>query len=267
MTTSKGKLDAVYPALLAIFNNIAAYVETLGPVTCSKILQLFASMSAPSFLLANETNHALLFSLLEGINSILEHQFKSKFESSVLQKQSSCQSENSYLVYAILKSRKRFEALRTFTLESGQQEIERQNQLRKQNSSSQDAPNTPLSPSTEDLRRLSGARSPPSHIPEETGPFAIGGDDSDEEGEIQNTPSQSSPSLRHSRTPSIASSVGEGVPLQTRGMSEKARGKMPAGQMSFSRQNSTTSLSSHGATVATSSTHFSPTATWVCFHS
>jgi hypothetical protein len=178
-------------------------------------------------------------------------------------RRSLCSLENSYLVYAILKSRKRFEALRSFTLESGQQEIERQNQLRKQNSSSQDARSAPLSPSAEDLRRSSGARSPLSHIPEETGPFAIGGDDSDEEEETQNTPSQSSPSLRHSRTPSIASSVGESVPLQTRGMSEKARGKMPAGQMSFSRQNSTTSLSSHAATVATSPTYFNPTTTWV----
>lgn len=77
MTTSKGKLDAVYPALLAIINNIAAYAEHLSPTTCSKILQLFASMSAPSFLLANETNHNLLSSLLEFINAVLEHQFTS----------------------------------------------------------------------------------------------------------------------------------------------------------------------------------------------
>lgn len=77
MTTSKGKLDAVYPALLAIINNIAAYAEHLSPTACSKILQLFASMSAPSFLLANETNHTLLSSLLEFINAVLEHQFTS----------------------------------------------------------------------------------------------------------------------------------------------------------------------------------------------
>ena len=81
MTASKGKLDAVYPALLAILNNIAAYIEGLGPAASSKLLQLFASMSAPSFLLANESNHTLLFSLLGGINAILEHQFTSKFES------------------------------------------------------------------------------------------------------------------------------------------------------------------------------------------
>jgi hypothetical protein len=77
MTTSKGKLDAVYSALVAILNNIGAYVEGLSPTTCSRILQLFASMSAPSFLLANETNHTLLCSLLEFINAIVEHQFAS----------------------------------------------------------------------------------------------------------------------------------------------------------------------------------------------
>lgn len=78
MTGSKGKLDALYPALLAILNNIAAYAENLSPMTCVKILQLFASMSSPSFLLANETNHALLCSLLESINAVLEHKFTSK---------------------------------------------------------------------------------------------------------------------------------------------------------------------------------------------
>lgn len=78
MTTSKGKLDAVYPALLAILNNIAPYVEHLSSVTCARILQLFSSMSAPSFLLANETNHTLLASLLDFINSVLEYRFTCK---------------------------------------------------------------------------------------------------------------------------------------------------------------------------------------------
>lgn len=78
MTTSKGKLDAVYPALLAIINNVAAYAQRLSPACASKILQLFVSMSSPSFLLANETNHLLLSSLLEFINTVLEHQFSSK---------------------------------------------------------------------------------------------------------------------------------------------------------------------------------------------
>lgn len=77
ITTSKGKLDAIYPALLAIINNIAAYVQNLGRATSSKLLSLFTSMSAPSFLFANENNHVLLGSLLEAINTMLEHQYQS----------------------------------------------------------------------------------------------------------------------------------------------------------------------------------------------
>lgn len=167
-------------------------------------------------------------------------------------------------MYAILKSKKRFEAVRTFTLESGQQEIERQNERRKAEGGSNDGiTSPPLSHSMDDLRASSGVRSPLSHIPEEGGPFAIGGDESDEETEAQNTPSQSSPSVQNSRTPSISSSVDDNVPLQLRGMSEKARGKMPAGQMTFSRQNSTTSLSSYTGPVASTSAGFTPTPTWV----
>lgn len=78
MATSKGALDGIYPALLAILNNIGPYVEGLSPATVSRILQLYSSMSSPSFLLANETNHTLLASYLDFINAILERQFSSK---------------------------------------------------------------------------------------------------------------------------------------------------------------------------------------------
>ncbi|PGH12972.1 hypothetical protein AJ79_03945 [Helicocarpus griseus UAMH5409] len=250
MTTSKGKLDAVYPALLAIINNIGAYCEHLSATTCSKIIQLFVSMSSPSFLLANDTNHALLHSLLEFFNAVLEHQF----------------GKNPLLVYAVLKSKRRFEALRAFTLESGQEEIERQKQRRKANSSGGTS-DTLLSPTIShsgDENRGSGPeRRPLSHVPED-GAFAIGEDDSDEEGnETQNTPSQSTPSQENSRPVSVASTADENVPLQLRGMSEKARGKMPASQPAFSRQNSTTSLGSYAPTIPANATGFVPTASWI----
>jgi hypothetical protein len=38
------------------------------------LLNVFVSMSQPSFLLANETNHTLLFSLLDAMSALLEHQ-------------------------------------------------------------------------------------------------------------------------------------------------------------------------------------------------
>lgn len=63
------------------------------------------------------------------------------------------------------------------------------------------------------------------------------------------------------------SSVDEPVPTQIRGMSEKARGKMPAGQLSFSRQSSTTSLSSHPTSalggLSSPIMGFNPTHNWV----
>lgn len=78
ITTSQGKLTAIYPALLAVINNVAAYLENLSSSASSKLLQLFSSMSSPGFLLGNDSNHDLLQSLLESMNAIIEHQFASK---------------------------------------------------------------------------------------------------------------------------------------------------------------------------------------------
>lgn len=79
ITTSKGNLDTVYPALLTILTNIAPHIKHISPSASSKVVQLFSAMSAPSFLLANETNHTLLASLLDFINAILEHGFTGGF--------------------------------------------------------------------------------------------------------------------------------------------------------------------------------------------
>lgn len=155
--------------------------------------------------------------------------------------------------------------MREFTLESGQQEIERQNERRK--SGGNDFAASPvLSPTEEDTQAPSGARASLGRIPEENSPFAIGGDDSDDEGEAPKSPSHdfsSVSSVPTSRRQSISSVVDESVPLQLRGMSEKARGKMPAGQPTFSRQNSMTSQSSISAAFLVSSSGFTPTTTWV----
>ncbi len=241
ITGSKGKLEAIYPALLAIISNIAAHVQNISMPTCSKLMQLFGSMSTPSFLLANDTNYTLLQALLESINTIIEHQY----------------AGNSKLVYSILKARKKVETLRIFTLEGGQQELE--NIARSQ----KDAADGVLSHSVPNTGRpSSGAHSPPSRTSTtEEHTFTIG-DSDDSDNEDQPTPSQSSASAHNSRTPSNASSVAdESVPIQLRGMSEKARGKLPAGAQSFARQNSSTSLSS--PTTLTSRTGFNPTSEWL----
>ena len=78
MTASSGRLDAVYPALLAIINNIAPHVADLNPTASLKLMQLFAIMSSPDFLFANETNHELFKSLLEAFNAIIEYEYESK---------------------------------------------------------------------------------------------------------------------------------------------------------------------------------------------
>ena len=158
-----------------------------------------------------------------------------------------------------------------FTLESGKAEIELLKQQQKNAANGTDAAHSPArrsrNSSIDSVRSPQIARTPTlSNVPEEGGAFAIGDDedsDEDENREMLPTPSQSSPSNPHSRTPSVASSTDEPLPTQLRGMSEKARGKMPASQLSFSRQNSTTSLNVHAAAIMSPNHGFDPTAEWV----
>lgn len=167
-----------------------------------------------------------------------------------------------------MKYKDRFEAVRAFTLESGQQEIERQREKRKDGDAPGDLITSPtLSHSEEDLHAPSGARSPLTRIPEENSAFAIGDDDFDDEAEEggQRTPSQSSPSAQTSRRPSFASTVDD-TNSQIRGISEKARGKLPAGRPSFSRQNSMTSQTSMSALFSATCSGFTPTVAWVSYH-
>ncbi|KAK0719601.1 high-temperature-induced dauer-formation protein-domain-containing protein [Lasiosphaeris hirsuta] len=251
ITKSQGKLTAIYPALVAVINNISAYLDGLSAATCIKIMQLFNSMSSPSFLMANETNHDLLQSLLEAMNAIIEHKYQ----------------KNPEFVFAILKNRKRFEALRSFTLESGQEEIERRNRRRKETAASNDALESGSTRSSvESLRSPTTplSRVPTlNEVPEEDGTFAIGDDDDDSDDEERPTPAPSSPSENPSRASSVAGQVEDEVPRQLRGMSEKARGKMPAGAQTFSRQNSITSLGSPTATSQSQVGGFEPSAQWI----
>ncbi|KAK4159376.1 high-temperature-induced dauer-formation protein-domain-containing protein [Cladorrhinum sp. PSN259] len=252
ITTSQGKLTAIYPALLAVINNIAPQLEGLSGPTCSKIIQLFNSMSSPSFLLANETNHGLLRSLLEAINATVEHKY----------------IENAQLVVTILKNRKRFEALRSFTLESGQEEIERRNRRRKDSNASNDPLAGHSTRSSADSIRsptTPTARTPTtSDIPEEDETFAIGDDEDDSDDEEERpTPAASSPSEIPSRASSVASPVDDDLPRQLGGMSEKARGKMPATARNFSRQNSVSSLTSPTQSQAGPFGGFEPSSSWI----
>lgn len=217
-------------------------------------------MSAPSFLLANETNHTLLHSLLEALNAMVEHQYKRKFCQGPHQHHALTTSlDNPNLVCAIVRSRKKFQALRDFTLESGQEELERQNQLRKEGGEE-----LSRTASIDSLRSPTISRTPTlGDVPEEDSAFAIGDDDDSDADEPRPADSPRQSPAGASRSASIASSVDESVPLQLRGMSEKARGKMPVGQPAFSRQNSVTSLHSMAGPALATNEFFTPSVAWV----
>ncbi|KAI1486974.1 high-temperature-induced dauer-formation protein-domain-containing protein [Biscogniauxia mediterranea] len=250
ITRSQGKLSAVYPALLAVINNIAAYLEGISAVSCSKLMQLFNSMSSPSFLLANDSNHKLLSSLLESMNAIIEHQYQ----------------KNPTFVYMLLKNRRRFEALRSFTLESGQEELERRNRRRKETGQPVDPFDIGSRRSSMDSLRsptMTQPRTPTlSNVPEEDTTFTIGEDEDESEEDDRPTPAQSTPSENPSRASSVVD-VEDALPTQLKGMSEKARGKMPVGVPAFSRQNSTTSLGSYSVTGQSVPGAFEPSTNWI----
>lgn len=176
--------------------------------------------------------------------------------------------ENPAFIYALLKNRKKVEALRAFTLESGQEEIERRNRRRKGGADG-DLPGS-LRSSVDSIRSHGTSRpqSPTfSDAPADAGAFAIGDDDDDDDDsddEARPTPAQSSPSENPSQA-SSAADYSDAVPTQLRGMSEKARGKMPAGMPTFSRQNSTTSLEGGMSSAAASQVGgaFEPSAAWL----
>lgn len=249
ITGSKGKLEAIYPALLAIINNLAAYIQNLSLSASMRLLQLLASMSTPSFLLANESNHVLLQALLESITTMIEHQYVS----------------NANLIYAVWRYRKRIEALRTLTLEGGQEEIERAAQRRKEAALGDVSNGLSRSPTAADTMASPTQGAPMSPSPDTgvDGTFAIG-DSDDSDNEEPPTPSQSTRSMQASRTPSVGSSTlhDDHVPVQLSGMSEKARGKMPAGAPTFSRHNSTLSLSAT-STYSGARGAFVPTPEWL----
>lgn len=230
-------------------------------------------MSSPSFLFANENNHTLLHALLEALNAMIEHQYSRM--GLIHRSSKTCTyniTENPNLVYAIVRSHKKFQALRDFTLESGQKELERQNQARKEGGEELSRTN-----SIDSLRSPTVARNPTlREVPEEDTAFAIGDDDDEDDDDDDDdnsdaneqrpsdrvqSPTQPAPGA--SRSASVASSVDESVPLQLRGMSEKARGKMPVGQPAFSRQNSFTSLHSAAGPALATNELFTPSVYWV----
>ena len=178
------------------------------------------------------------------------------------------QLENASFVFATLRSQKRFYAIRDFIQDNAVDALYRYKRKRKERSDNSTTPTSPSSHSLSDaFRSPQTARKPSlSDVPENEDVFAIGGesDSETEERSVAETPSRSSlHSESPSRAASISSSVDDAVPTQLRGMSEKARGKLPAGHNSFSRNGSGTSLASMAVGHTLANDNFEPTEAWV----
>ncbi|BFZ55743.1 hypothetical protein PYCC9005_002784 [Savitreella phatthalungensis] len=233
VATSKGQLVALYPALFMTLSNIAPHVKSLSVIASTKIMQLFSSVSQPSFLFANENNYRLLIYLVEFFTNIIEQNF----------------SSNPHLIYAILRSRDKFERLQNLTLDSGIESVEQLKQERAQRNGSEAADRlsfaqtiakdepVALQSAGEDAfelgdaddeqldRPVSGATTPrPSagNIP----PESLAKPSADVAVKLPTTGPPSSSDVRSARDLDAV----DLMPQATHIMSEKARGKLPAGR-------------------------------------
>lgn len=237
-TTNKIRLEAIYPALLAVLNNVAPHVTDLGSTASSKLMQLFALMSKSDFLFANESNHALLRSLLEVFNAILEHQYE----------------KNPTFIYTMLRSQRHFQKLRDMVVTGAESALTSHAQRRKEA-----VDRSSFDTSLGDIRR-------PTHPPTTSSASPLNdtftiGDDEDDADSPQATrwPRGSTATESSTRPPSLAESTEEAVPAQVGPMSEKARGKLPAGG---SRHGSTASLASLALGLTIPSANFEPSSSW-----
>jgi hypothetical protein len=95
ITTGHQRLQPLFDCLLTIIVNVSPYLKTLSMVSSNKILHLLEAFSTPWFLFSNQTNHHLVFFLLEIFNNIIQYQFDG----------------NSNLVYTIIRKRNIFHSL------------------------------------------------------------------------------------------------------------------------------------------------------------
>ena len=95
ITTGHQRLQPLFDCLLTIIVNVSPYLKTLSMVSSTKLLHLLEAFSTPWFLFSNQTNHHLVFFLLEIFNNIIQYQFDG----------------NSNLIYTIIRKRNIFHAL------------------------------------------------------------------------------------------------------------------------------------------------------------
>lgn len=95
ITTGHQRLQPLFDCLLTIIVNVSPYLKTLSMVASTKLLHLLEAFSTPWFLYSNQTNHHLVFFLLEIFNNIIQYQFDG----------------NSNLIYTIIRKRNIFHSL------------------------------------------------------------------------------------------------------------------------------------------------------------
>lgn len=159
---------------------------------------------------------------------------------------------------AVTSERKRFEALRDFTVEGALAEIDRANMERKDAGESISV--STRNNSVDSARSQTASRQPSLGDVPENSAFTIGEDEDDDEDAFT--------SERDAlRSASSSSNAGEDVlPLQSRSMSEKARGKQPIGQGNFSRTTSRNNSNISLPSLASAHSHsqaFTPNYQWV----
>ncbi|KAI0287914.1 high-temperature-induced dauer-formation protein-domain-containing protein [Russula brevipes] len=116
IATTSGSLNAMYPALIIALSNSAPYFKSLNVNSSTRLLQLFNSFANPTFLLADEGHPRLLFFMLEIFNSVIAYH----------------PSDNSNLIYALLRANRTVEDLGTFTLARGLRDVRRKQRAKEE---------------------------------------------------------------------------------------------------------------------------------------
>lgn len=75
VAATKHRQRDIAESLLTIIANVSPYVKSLAVVTANKMVAMFATVSAPVFVMAAETNHTLMFYLLDTFNNLVQYQF------------------------------------------------------------------------------------------------------------------------------------------------------------------------------------------------
>ncbi|KAG8897955.1 hypothetical protein FRB99_007774 [Tulasnella sp. 403] len=218
VATTSGQLNFLYPALIIALANCAPHLQNLQVISSTRLLQLFTSFSSPAFLLADDGHPRLLFFMLEVLNQIIYHQF----------------SANPNVIYAILRSHKRFESMGTFTLAKGLKEIQRIKEAKEEaerlksgnpiekgktaemTTPTRSLPESPLTSVDEgSVEKLSSTRTSSDAVLQ-----SIREEETDDPVAVPPTPTAGSERVFPT------SAISSPPPPSTRPLSEKARGKM-----------------------------------------